>query len=256
MIVSMVQIQVFMLILARVLGLMVEVPIFSDRTISKSFKMVFIFTFAFLIWFVAPFNGKLLPRDPLMFQIALVNEFIIGLVLATVVRIIFEGIEAAGDLMGAQMGLSVASMLDPATGAQTTVTAKIFRWTVIMLFFMIDGHHFILTALYRSFDILPMLNSWNIAAGGREIADLGINIFAIAIQLSAPILLVIFLLDFCFGLISRVAPQVNVFQLGFQMKPALGMSVFLLMIPLLLERVLWILNMMIEKLSIILLYMR
>lgn len=252
----MVQIQVFMLILARVLGLMVEVPIFSDRTISKSFKMVFIFTFAFLIWFVAPFNGNLLPRDPLMFQIALVNEFIIGLVLATVVRIIFEGIEAAGDLMGAQMGLSVASMLDPATGAQTTVTAKIFRWTVIMLFFMIDGHHFILTALYRSFDILPMLNSWNIAAGGREIADLGINIFAIAIQLSAPILLVIFLLDFCFGLISRVAPQVNVFQLGFQMKPALGMSVFLLMIPLLLERVLWILNMMIEKLSIILLYMR
>lgn len=256
MLISAVQIQVFMLILARILGLMVEVPIFSDRTISRTFKVIFIFTFAFLIWFVAPFNGKLLPQDPILFQIALLNEFMVGLILATVVRIIFEGVEAAGDLMGAQMGLSVASMLDPATGSQTTVTARIFRWVVIILFLMIDGHHFILTALYRSFDILPMLNTWNLAAGGRELADLGVNIFAIAIQLSAPVLLVIFLLDFCFGLVSRVAPQVNVFQLGFQMKPALGMFIFMLMIPLLLERVLWLLNMMVEKLSIILFYMR
>ena len=256
MIITMVQVQVLMLIVARILGLMVEVPIFSDRTISKSFKMAFIFTFAFLLWFVVPFNADLLPKQPELYILSLVNEFMIGFMLASVVRIIFEGVEAAGDLMGSQMGLSVASMLDPSTGAQTTVTAKIFRWIIIILFLSIDGHHFILTALYRSFDILPMLNSWNIGAGCMEIANLGANIFAIAIQLSAPILLVIFLLDFCFGLISRVAPQVNVFQLGFQVKPALGMMVLLLMIPLLMERVLWLINMMIEKLSVILFYMR
>jgi flagellar biosynthesis protein FliR len=256
MVISFVQIQVFMLIAARIIGLFMVAPLFSSKQLASIYKMTFIFMFSFLLWFVVPFTPQKLPSDYILFLIALFNEFFIGILLGSVVSFIFNGIEAAGELMGAQMGLSVSAMLDPTTGSQTTITARLLQMIVLMLFLMVDGHHFLLTALYKSYDALPMLYSWNLTLGAREVADMGAQIFAIGIQLSAPILLTIFLLDFAFGLISRVAPQVNVFQLGFQVKPVLGIFVLMLMIPLLLERIVWILNMMIEKLTVLMMYLR
>jgi flagellar biosynthesis protein FliR len=256
MVISQVQIQVLLLILARIIGLFLVAPFFSNKSIASTYKMTFIFMFAFLLWFVVPFTPQKLSADPFLYIISLGNEFIIGLLLGSVVNFIFNGIEAAGELMGAQMGLSVASMLDPSTGAQTTITTRILQMIVLMIFLIVDGHHFLLTALYKSYEVLPMLYTWNLGNGAREVANMATQIFAIGIQLSAPILLTVFLLDFAFGLISRVAPQVNVFQLGFQMKPVLGVFVLMLMIPLLLERMVWLINMMIEKLTYVMLYLR
>ena len=252
---SVVQLEIFLLIIARIAGIFVTAPIFSDNTISRTFKTALMFSIAFLLWFVIPFPEQKLPNDMFIFMVAVGQEFLIGYLLGSVTRIIFNGVEAAGDMMGAQMGLSVASMLDPSTGRQTVVTARLLRWVIVIIFLTVDGPHFILTALYKSYDALPLLQSWNFSGASNHIAGMVTDIFAIAVQLAAPILLVIFLLDFAFGLVSRVAPQVNVFQLGFQMKPALGMFVFMLMIPLLMERVVWIISLMVERLTAIFFYM-
>ncbi|GBR76590.1 flagellar biosynthetic protein FliR [Candidatus Termititenax persephonae] len=256
MVVNTLQLSIFLLIIARVAGIFMTVPILSDSTVSRSFKAVFMVTLTFLLWFVVPFPESRIPQDMGMFMLNVGLEFLIGYMLGMVTKIVFCGIEAAGDIMGAQMGLSVASMLDPSTGRQTVVTARILRQVVIMLFLMIDGLHFVLTALYKSYDALPLLQTWNFSAAANQIAGSVGDIFAVAVQLAAPILLVIFLLDFAFGLVSRVAPQINVFQLGFQMKPALGLFIFMLMIPLLLERITWIIGMMVERLMSVFFYMQ
>jgi flagellar biosynthetic protein FliR len=250
------QLEIFLLILARVAGIFVTVPILSDSTVSRSFKAAFMVSLAFLLWFAVPFPTERLPGDMALFMLAAGLEFLIGYMLGSVARLVFTGVEAAGDLMGAQMGLSVASMLDPSTGRQTVVTARLLRWIVVLIFIMIDGLHFILTALYKSYDALPLLHNWNFANAANEISGMVGGIFSVAVQLSAPILLVIFLLDFSFGLISRVAPQVNVFQLGFQIKPALGMFIFMLMIPLLMERITWLIGIMVENLTTVFFYMQ
>ncbi|MDR1996928.1 MAG: flagellar biosynthetic protein FliR [Candidatus Margulisbacteria bacterium] len=254
--VSVVQLEIFLLIIARVAGIFITAPLFSDATISRTFRAALMFSVTFLLWFVVPFPEASLPDDMFVFMLSVGQEFLIGYLLGTVTKIIFSGIEAAGDMMGAQMGLSVASMLDPSTGRQTVVTARLLRWIVIIIFLSVDGPHFILTALYKSYDALPLLRTWNFSGAALELAGSAGDIFAIAVQLAAPILLVIFLLDFAFGLVSRVAPQVNVFQLGFQMKPALGMFIFMLMIPLLLERIVWIISLMVERLTTIFFYMQ
>jgi flagellar biosynthetic protein FliR len=256
MVISLIQIEVFLLIAARIIGLFMVAPFFNSRSLASVYKMTFIFVFTFLLWFVVPFTPAKVPNQPILYMLMLFNEFFIGLLLGSVVNFIFTGIEAAGELMGAQMGLSVASMLDPATGMQETITTRMMQMLTMMIFLVVDGHHFLLTALYKSYDILPMLYAWNLGPGAREVANMGAQIFAIGIQLSAPILLTVFLLDFGFGLISRVAPQVNVFQLGFQVKPVLGLFILMLMTPLLLERILWIINMMLEKLTVIMFYLR
>jgi len=252
---SVVQLEIFLLIIARVAGVFISAPVLSDNTIPRTFKTALMFSVAFLLWFVIPFPEQKLPPDMFIFMIAVGQEFLIGYVMGSVTRMIFNGVEAAGDIMGAQMGLSVASMLDPSTGRQTVVTARLLRWIIVLIFLMVDGPHFILTALYKSYDALPLLQFWNFANAANHIAGMVTNIFAIAVQLAAPILLTIFLLDFAFGLVSRVAPQVNVFQLGFQMKPALGMFIFMLMVPLFMERVVWIISLMVEQLTAIFFYM-
>ena len=256
MVVTAAQLEIFLLIIARIVGIFMTAPLFSDATVSRTFKTTFMFAIAFLLWFVIPFPDTRLPADMFLFILAAAQEFFIGYMLGMVTKIIFSGIEAAGDMMGAQMGLSVASMLDPATGRQSVVTARLLRWVVVIIFLAIDGPHFILTALYKSYDALPLLNVWNFSGAAQHLAVTAGDIFAIAVQLAAPILLVIFLLDFAFGLVSRVAPQVNVFQLGFQMKPALGSFIFMLMIPLLLERIVWLIGLMVEKLMYVFYYMQ
>lgn len=256
MVISLVQIEVFLLILARVVGIFMEAPLFSDKSLPRTVKTALMFTFSFLMWFVVPFSPELMPQDPALFLLACFNEFLVGFILGLVTSFIFHGIEAAGELMGAQMGLSVATILDPSSGQQVNAITRFLRWIFVIIFLIVNGHHFLLVALERSYSALPLLRSWNIAAGAQPIIDLGVNIFAIGLQLAAPIILTIFLIDFAFGMISRVAPQVNVFMLGFQLKPPVGMFILLLTIPLLTERIVWLINMVVEEYVRVLYYLR
>ena len=81
------------------------------------------------------------------------------------------------------------------------------------------------------FQTIPLTSKLNIFEASRYIVSISVDIFIAALQISAPILLVVFLIDFGFGLLSRVAPQVNVFQLGFQVKPIVSLFVMLTFIP-------------------------
>ncbi|MFC1478634.1 flagellar biosynthetic protein FliR, partial [Candidatus Margulisiibacteriota bacterium] len=87
----------------------------------------------------------------------------------------------------------------------------------------------------------------NIAAPMMHIIGLGTILWELAVRLAAPVILTIFLLDFAFGTVSRVAPQVNVFMLGFQIKPLLGLLTLFLMMPLLVWRVVEVMNTILEK---------
>lgn len=227
-----------------------QVPFFGDRTINRSTRMVLVISITFVIGSVLKFDPRFLPESSLMMVIAIGREAAIGWMLGTTVRLIFAGIEAAGELMGTQMGLSVATMLNPALGAQEVITANLLRTLVVLLFLIINGHHLLLSALVKSFDALPLgLAPVSLAQTSFHLVEMGAYIMDIALALAGPILLVIFLLDFAFGLISRVSPQVNVFQLGFQVKPPLGMFIFLVTTPFLVERITFYLSKILQEMA-------
>jgi len=237
-----------MLIMARIGGLFTTMPIFDQRIIPRFVKTNLVILSSFLLWFVVPQNAELLPVDIFTLLLALFSEFLMGAIVGQVMGVVFISVEAAGGFMSSQMGLSVATIMDPATGKQSTIIINFFRLIMTTLFFVMDGHHFLLSVMFRSFDILPVLSPRNISLASEHLVLMGSMIFSIGIQLAAPVVLTIFLLDFSFGLVSRVAPQVNVFMLGFQMKPSLGSLILLMMTPLLVERVLYLITLMLEKL--------
>ena len=249
MIITVFQLQVFILILARIIGLFLVAPLFSNRTVSRAAKIGIVIWITITLWYVVPVSPEKIPPTAFAYGVTLFQEILVGLILGTVAQLIFAGIRAMGEIVGMQMGLSVATTFNPAEGGQEGLLTKLFSNIMLLLFLIIDGHHLLLAAIRKSFDILPLLNAWNFMQGGQHLVGLGGAIFAIGISLAAPICLVIFLLDFSFGMVSRVAPQVNVFMLGFQLKPPLGEIVTLLITPLLMERMVYLLNRMVNELT-------
>ena len=127
---------------------------------------------------------------------------------------------------------------------------QLLRFLVITIFLAMDGHHLILEALFRSYSAVSMVTgNLNFPDSGIQVLRVGGELFKIALSIATPIMLVIFLLDFAFGMVARVAPQVNIFQLGFQLKPSLGMFIMLLTLPFLVDRITVYLGLTIEEIA-------
>lgn len=241
------QIVVFFLIIARLAGVMMTAPFFNNRQIFVLAKFAIVFWTAGLMIFVVPLPPKL-PDAGIPLVLALVGELMIGVMLGFVADMVVIGLEFAGALIDTQAGLSVASLLDPSTGRNSALFEMFLRWVALMVFLQVDGHHVVLTAVYKSFSMVPIGSSYSLTNGSWAVLSLASDIFKAAVQISAPILLVVFLIDFAFGVLNRVAEQINVFQLGFQVKPIVSVVVFLAMVPGLLHLTLGMMSHMMENL--------
>lgn len=241
------QIVVFFLILARMIGVVITAPFFNNRQIFLMAKFAFVFWTAALIIFVVPLPPKL-PDPGIPLILALVGELMIGVMLGFVAELVVVGLEFAGALIDTQAGLSVASLLDPSTGRNSALFEMFLRWVALMVFLQVDGHHVVLTAVYKSFSMVPIGSAYNLTNGSWAVLSFASDIFKAAVQISAPVLLVVFLIDFAFGVLNRLAEQINVFQLGFQVKPIVSVVVFLAMVPGLLHLTLGMMSHMMENL--------
>lgn len=241
----------FLVIMARMVGLFIFIPFFGERAISQIIKITFVFWTTLCLWFVVPV--KLMEIQSMLIIIGiLISELFFGLIIGFIARVVFLGIEFAGSLMDMQMGLSVAASFDPSTGGQTTLMARIMYFYGLLIFLLIDGHHLVLSALVSSYKVVPLASSVFYELTLLQIGGLGGQMFLIGLTLSLPILVVIFMLDFALGLLARLAPQVNVFFLGFQIKPVLGLFVFLFMSVLLVSKISGVFEKMIEQIFVFL----
>ena len=154
--------------------------------------------------------------------------------------------------MDTQAGLSVAAILNPGTGRQETILSILLKWITIIVFLLIDGHHLVLSALVQSFDVVPIGSAPNISRASLQIVELGTYLFLLAVKISAPILLVVFMVDYGMGILNKIAEQVNVFQLGFQVKPYVSLIVFLAALPVLIPVIESVLDRIAEEIVLLL----
>ncbi len=247
MIISNSVITVFLLILTRMLGVFLTSPVFSRKEFFVLGKVALAFWSSALLIYVVP--APIHPPDTgLLFITAFICEFLVGVMIGFTTDLLIVGIEFAGSLMDTQAGLSVAAMLDPSSGRSLSLLSLMLKWTATMLFLVIDGHHLVLSALMESYRLLPIGSPINFSQGAFYLASMGTYIFYLGVQLSAPIMLVVFMIDFGFGMLNKVAEQVNVFQLGFQIKPSVSLLVFLATAPSLVGGIYKILETMSEHL--------
>ncbi|MBU0572883.1 MAG: flagellar biosynthetic protein FliR [Candidatus Margulisbacteria bacterium] len=239
MIISLAQLSVFLLIVTRIGGIMVQTPVFSSRSFPTPAKVALSVWTAAVMWFVVPVSSAL-PTTTVSLLLVLASEFTIGLLIGLIANLIFVSVQAAGEIIDLQMGLSVAQSFDPIFGSQISIVGRLFFFTMITMFLIINGHHMVLAGVYKSFNMIPAGQLANFGNGALvlQIITLGSKLFAVGFMLSAPTLLILFIMaSFVFGIVSRVAPQVNVFMLSFQVRPTLGLIGILLTVPLLVKHI-------------------
>lgn len=224
-----------LIILARLLGFMRFAPLFNRKEIFSMGKVgLAILLAVFLTLFLKP------PHPPTgsALTYSLLINFAFGAIIGWVAQCILVAIESGGDMINMQMGLQAAQVLDPTTSAQTSLVGKCFSLLGLIVFFHIGGLYWILNAFIRSFEVFPIYAhsfSLETVVNMDYLVKITSNVLYMGLQIASPILLATLGQDIILGIISKTAPQVNVFQLSFLFKPVMGAAILIWILPMLMD---------------------
>jgi flagellar biosynthetic protein FliR len=224
--------QIFFLILMRVAAVVMTMPVLSSRNIPAPAK---IGVSALLAFVLTPTLASQTPSVPIAaptFVLAIGQEVLLGLLFSFAVQIVFSGIQMAGQLLGIQMGLNIATTLDPVSNAgQVSYIDQLYGLLAGMVFLTINGHHWVLQALQTSFAIVPIGQLQLSEALSNDLVGLVGQALTISIRIGLPIAAALLLTDVAFLIIGRTAPQMNIFMVGQPVKIGVGLIVFCLALP-------------------------
>ena len=164
-----------------------------------------------------------------------INEVITGLTLGFITNLCFNFIRFAGSLIDLQIGFGMITMYDPNSNSNTTLMEHLMYWIGIIIFLTIDGHHMLIRQLIDSFNYVHIGGFVLYQDSIREIVKAFAEFFAIGIKIAIPIVLIILLTDLTLGLVARAVPQLNVMILGLPIKIVVGLAVFSLALPLIIN---------------------
>ncbi len=152
-------------------------------------------------------------------------QFFIGAALGFVTLLMFSAVQAAGDLLDVFGGFTLAQAYDPLSMAQSSIFGRFYNLVAVTLLFASQGHELILRGFLQTFRTLPLNASFSMGTL-NELLIRGVGeMFVSALQIAGPLIAVLFLTDVAFGLLNRVAPALNAFQLGFPAKIFLVLTV-------------------------------
>ncbi|MBB2945856.1 flagellar biosynthetic protein FliR [Actinoplanes lutulentus] len=162
-------------------------------------------------------NVPSLDTQDLIFSVLL--QVFIGATLGFITAMLFAAIQAAGDLLDLFGGLTMASVYDPMSQSQSSIFGRFYNLVAITLLFASDGHQLILRGFLQSFRTMPLDASAFSMETSSQVLLKGVGeMFLAGVQIAGPLIGVLFLADVALGLLNRVAPSLNAFQLGFPVK--------------------------------------
>jgi flagellar biosynthetic protein FliR len=214
----------------RVLGLFTTAPVLSMRMIPRRVRI----SLALLIVVCAqpslPASAPVSLNSPDAVMVVM-HEVLIGLAMGFAARVVFAGIEFAGELVGLQMGLNFASFFDPTSGGQVTAVSRFYGTCATWLFVVMNGHLMLTSAVLQSFSAFPV--STDILSFLNEIQPQtwGAELFKLGLWVSLPVVAMLILVNMVMGLVARVAPQMNIFSVGFPVSLSVGLTGLWLTLP-------------------------
>lgn len=216
----------------RTLALFTAMPVLGSRAVPARVRIGLAAFIAFAAQPSLP-PMPVVPLDSGLAVVLVVQQVLIGLSIGFAVRVLVAAIEFAGELIGLQMGLNFAGFFDPVSASQGTATARFLGTTVSWLFVVINGHLLVIAALGQSFTSFPVGPEPFAFLKAAQPHRWGAEIFATGLWIALPLLVMLIFVNLVLGLISRVAPQMNVFAIGFPITVGVGLVGLFLTLPLL-----------------------
>lgn len=216
--------------LTRILALIASAPILGNPGVPVRVKigLAFMITVA-----IVPTLGPMPAIDPNSPAglLIMAQQIVIGMAMGVTMRIIFVAVEAAGELIGLQMGLGFATFFNPQTKGFTPVIGQILGLLTALTFLALNGHLQVIALLSESFRTLPISGDTLSPNGFRVLADWGSKIFTVGVLLALPPMAALLITNLALGILARAAPQLNIFAIGFPITLAVGMVTLALVLP-------------------------
>ena len=214
--------------LTRILGCIAVVPLLSHSAIPNRIKLSIGFVIALAI--VPSIEVPVIEVMSWPGLMSLLAQVLIGISMGFVMRALFSAVEMAGFLMGMSMGLGFASFYDPQAEGQTIAVGQFLTLLALLVFMSLDGHLIIVAVMLQSFETMPIaLSQWHL--NSQALASLGSHIFSAGLLLSMPVVASLLITNMALGVLTKAAPQFNIFGIGFPITISVGFIMMLLSLP-------------------------
>jgi flagellar biosynthetic protein FliR len=221
--------QSFLVLVSRIGGIVAAFPMLGGRTVPHRIKIALVVMLGIAL---SPLiRLPQLSQDAFEMTAGLASELLIGLVIGLAVRLVFGALEIAGDLLGVQMGFGAVQLLDPMTAQHSSVMSEYFRIIAMLVFLSLNAHMVVVGAIVSSYETIPPFGARLSPDVGEEVLQLSQHMFMVALQLSAPVLVVMILINILLAMLGRAVVQINVFVLSFPITILGGLLVLGLALP-------------------------
>lgn len=216
----------------RILAVFTVAPVFSSRAFPVRAKIGLAFLIALAVQASLPESPLVSVNDKDAAGVA-VQQVLVGVSIGFAVRLIFASMEMAGEVIGFQMGLNFAAFFDPTMNSQSSAMGRFFSQMSLLLFVVTNAHLLVIGAFVDSFRTFPVGQPLVMALSQMQIHQMGADIFFSAFWIALPVVGMLLFTNLALGIISRVAPQMNIFAVGFPITLGVGMVGVALTLPLL-----------------------
>jgi len=221
--ISLPQLQLFFLVFLRVGAILLTIPVFESKSIPHVFKLALAFAISLTLFPMLKLSPPPISGSIFELGVAAAGEILLGFVIGFSVKLIFAGIQLAGQMAGYQMGLAIANVMDPADSQQIPILAQFNNLVALLVFLSINAHYWFIRALTQSYRLVPPLNFHIDGSLVEHLIKLSGNMFVIAIQVGAPVTAVLLVTTVAFGLVARTVPQMNIFIVAMPLKIGVGL---------------------------------
>jgi flagellar biosynthetic protein FliR len=214
---------IFVVVLARVGGLVTFAPFWAHKAATIQIRIVLALALALVLTPGLVDKLPMPPQEPLALAPVILLELLVGLAFGFVGRLIFSALEMAAQVIGYQMGFSLAGAIDPSTQAQTAALGIIAQMLGLVIFMGMNGHHWFLQTTMQSFNSIGLGSAHVSADLAQLMLRLSADALAVGVALAAPAIIVLLAVEFGLALAGRAMPQIQVMILGFPIKIAVGL---------------------------------
>lgn len=224
---------VYLLIFARLAGVVFLFPYFSWPGIPAVLRVWITIMLTWLIFLTLPrealpdFGGTVLET-----VLLLVKEAAVGLALGFLISLCFSLFIQAGQLMDLGAGMTLSAVFNPQIGGQVTLLGRFYYLVVLVYYLAINGHHLFIASIAESYRLIPLNREFLVQELAGGMGHIFARIFTLAFQIAAPVIVIMLILDLSLGFVAKTVPQVHVFVEGLPLKIALALLILGILLPL------------------------
>lgn len=226
------KLQVLLLVFFRAAGLFITAPVIAHRSIPIVFKAGFAVILAIVL--IPVVSQHTLPEIQSVWLLGMLaaKEMLVGVIIGFFFTLLFAGVRMGGGIVSFQSGLIMANVFDPEAGSQISVVAEFWALLAMLIFLAVDGHHAIISAFADSYRAIPVGTASFSGPAGETLIKFSAYAFTMAVKISAPIIITLFLVSVTLGVVARTVPQMNIFIVGLPLKIGVGFLMMAITLPL------------------------